>query len=100
MGTKPTLREINATQFLLSLRSSYLKGNMFPPEYITFYVSPTVFKDYMRETEATARILPNDIPPEYRQVRYLVRGIRVRESIGLHGLETTVKEGRYHWESM
>lgn len=54
----------------------------------------------MRETEATARILPNDIPPEYRQVRYLVRGIRVRESIGLHGLETTVKEGRYHWESM
>ena len=99
MRTKPELKQINATQFLLSLRSSYLKGNMFPPEYITFYVSPIVFKDFIKELESNdwkGNPSPNGAP----YTKYLVRGIRVRESIGLHGLETTIKEGRYHWESL
>ena len=88
----------DATQFLLSLRKAYLKDRPNPAEYLTFYVSATVFKQYTTEAEACARYLEPMPPKQYCQYKYFVQRIRVKENPVLHTFETNIVEGRRDWE--
>ena len=90
-----------ATNFLMSIREACLKSYTVPPDYLTFFVSPNIFKSYMDETKSCAKFLPTEPDsPEWIPTKYLLRNIRVREDAWLTGLKTRIEEGRHAWESL
>ena len=93
------LPAIEATKFLLSLRSAFLQRSPFQPKYVTFFVSDEVFNVYMKETEATTKLCPSDGPDAFRMpTRYFLRTIRVRPDNSIVGLGSRVSESRNDYE--
>ena len=87
---------MEATQFLLSLRTAYLHNRTFPAMYLTFFVSSHIFSQFMKEGKNNGRVQEEEIPVWALFLRY---NIRIKEDAGLSKLEVKVIEGKHEWES-
>ena len=87
----------NATEFLLSIRSSYKTARMFLPEFLTFFVSSNTYKQYCDETRSLARVYPGSDQDVLYREKYMLRQIRVREDSRLSDLGIRITENKKDW---
>ncbi len=86
----------SATDFLLSIRSSYKAARLFLPEYLTFFVSPEIFQQYCEEIKSTARLLSDNSPVQ----KFMLKQIRVREDPALSDMRIRISERKIDWETL